>query len=329
MRDPEGIARVISGAGSVAICSHINPDGDTIGSALAMRLVLEYLGKKADCFCQDKVPDNLKFLPGADNILTPEQAAEHYDLLLSVDISDPARFGSCWDILRGRCDHFAQIDHHGTNPLFAEVNSVDGDASATCVMIREQMKYLKVPLSRDISICLYAGISTDTGNFSFNCTNAETFRAMADIMETEIPISRLSSILFRERTRSQLKLLGRAIGSVEYRGKDEDIAVMRLYLKDFEDCGALMEHADDVVNFALETTDTEMALMVKEDEKGKIKCSLRAEPPYFVDEAANRLGGGGHPQAAGIAMEGSLDSCLEKVVSEMEKELERQKAMKL
>ena len=325
MREPEGIARILAGAETVAICSHVNPDGDTIGSALAMRLILEYLGKKADCFCQDKVPENLRFLPGVNSIRHPENAAERYDLLLSVDASDTARLGSCWEILRERCDHIAQIDHHGTNPLFAEVNSVDEDAAATCVMIREQMKYLRVPLTGDIAQCLYAGISTDTGNFTFSCTNAEVFQVMADIMEAGLPLSRLSEKLFRERSRAQLKLLGRAIESIRFTGKDQDIAVMNLTRKDFEDCGALSEHADTIVNYALETTGTLMALLARENDDGRIKCSLRAEPPYLVDGVANRLGGGGHSQASGISMEGTLKDCTDRVLEEMRRELEELK----
>ncbi len=320
MRDPEGIARAVSAAESVAICSHVNPDGDTIGSALAMRLVLQRLGKRVCCFCQDKVPDSLYFLPGVEEIRNPEDNTARFDLLLSVDASDPPRLGTCRRLM-DCCAHTAQIDHHGTNPLFMEVNSVDGSASATCTMIREQMRVLGVPVTPDIAQCLYAGISTDTGNFSFSCTDAETFRVMADLMEARLPLARLSRILFREKSRAQLMLLGRAIGSLTFRGAG-NVAVMTLTREDFAACEAMSEHADTIVNYGLETIGTKMALLGRENEDGSIKFSLRAVPPLCVDGIANRLGGGGHAQAAGISMEGTLTECTQRVIAEMEKYLE-------
>ncbi len=321
MRDTEGIARRIREAETIAVCSHISPDGDTIGSALAMRLVLLHLGKRVQCFCQDKVPDNLFFLPGVDEIRSPEGNTDRFDLMLSVDVSDPGRLGVC-GALRERSSHTAQIDHHGTNPLFMEINSVDGRAAATCTMIAEQMKVLGVPMTREIAMCLYAGISTDTGNFSFSCTDAESFRVAAELLEAGLPLSRLSRVLFRQMSRPQLRLLGRAIENMEFRGSGE-IAVMTLTLQDFRDCGAMSEHADTIVNYGLETIGTRMALLARETEEGTVKFSLRAVEPLAVDGVANLLGGGGHSQAAGVTMQGPLEESVKTVTAEMVKELQK------
>ena len=321
MRNPEGIAKAVESAKTVAICCHINPDGDTIGSGLAMRLLLQKMGKKAHVFCQDKVPDNLVFLPGADEIRTPDQADEAYDLMLSVDVSTTERMGTCWTEIRPRCVHTAQIDHHGTNPLFMEVNSVDGNACATCAMIWELLRCMDISPDREIAMCLYTGISTDTGNFSFSCTNAEAFQAMADLMEADIPLSDMNFFLFREKSRQQLLLLGKAIESLHFAGLQGDVAIMKLTRADFDACGALNEHADTIVNYGLETIGTRMALLARENEDGSIKFSLRAVAPLRVDQIAERMGGGGHPQAAGISMNGKLDECVDKVVAEMERTL--------
>lgn len=322
MRDPEGIARAIQTADRIAVCSHVNPDGDTIGGVLAMHLALLHLGKKVQVFCQDKVPDNLLFLPGAKEIRNPEETEDSYDLMLSVDSSTPERLGSCWSLIRPRCAHTAQIDHHGTNPLFMEVNSVDGDAAATCTMIREQMRTMGIPLNREIAECLYTGISTDTGNFSFSCTDAESFQVMGDLMKADLPLADLSYLLFRQKSREHLLLLGKAITSLKFYASGE-LAVMALTRKDFEECGALSEHADTIVNSGLETVGTKMALMGRESGDGKIKLSLRAVAPFCVDKIANRLGGGGHPQAAGITMEGTLEDCITRVTAEMVRSLEK------
>ncbi len=315
MRDPERIAEALRRANSVCICGHVNPDGDTIGSALAMRLILQGMGKNVQVFFQDKVPDNLFFLKGAAEILEPDANREKYDLFLAVDVSDPARLGSCRDLM-DHCEHSAQIDHHGTNPEYAEINSVDGDAAATCVMIREQMKYLDTPLTREIAECLYTGVSTDTGNFSFDCTDAETFRVMADLTETGFPLAERCMSLFREKSKPQLRLLGRAIEKMHFEAEGK-IAVMTLTWKDFQECGALSEHADTIVNYGLETIGTRMAVLARETEDGRIKFSLRARAPLSVDEVAARLGGGGHARAAGISMEGSLEVTMRQVVRSM------------
>ncbi len=321
MRDVAGIAEALAGAESVCICSHVSPDGDTIGSALAMRLILQQMGRRSRLFCQDKVPDNLMFLPGAGEIRRPEENGdEKYDLFLSVDVSDIARLGEC-EKLMSRCSRSAQIDHHGTNHAFAEVNSIDGNASATCVMILEQMKAMGVKLTPEIAQCLYAGISTDTGNFSFDCTDAEAFRAMGDLREAGLPLAEINMVLFREKSRPQLLLLGRAIESLRFEGKDGRIAVMTLTRKDFEECGALSEHADTVVNFGLETTGTVMAVLGRENDDGRLKFSLRSRKPLTVDDVAARFGGGGHSQAAGISMEGSLQSATRTIVGAMDEKL--------
>lgn len=320
-RNPQAVAEALRKARSIAICSHVNPDGDTIGCALAMRLGLMSMGKQVRVFCQDKVPDNLVFLPGANEIRDPAECREGFDLLLAVDVSDRERLGSGKELL-SRCLHTAQIDHHPTNPSYMEVNSVDGKAPAACVLIYEQLKALEVQINREIAMCLYTGISTDTGNFSFSSTNAEVFSIMSELMTIGLPLSEMSRVLFRERSREQLLLLGRAINSLRFEGKDGQIAVMSLTRKDFEECGARNEHADTIVNFGLETTGTLMAVLGREDEPGEIKFSMRAKSPERIDDVAQKLGGGGHPQACGATLQGTLADTVPQVVKALAEKLE-------
>ena len=196
-RKPEAVAEAIRKAQRIAVCSHVNPDGDTLGSAAAMRLALTKLGKEVSLFCDGKVPDVLAFLPGAGEIRIPTGKEGPFDLMLAVDVSDEKRLGAC-TALREVSAHTVQIDHHPTNPLYMEVNSVDGSAPATAVMIREQLKVLNVDLTPEIAVCLYTGISTDTGNFSFASTNAECFSIMSELMEQRLPLAELNRILFRD-----------------------------------------------------------------------------------------------------------------------------------
>ena len=247
----------------------------------------------------------------------PEDNQKEYDLLLSVDVSDEKRMGAC-AALKKVSAVTAQIDHHPTNPLFMEINSVDGEAPAACLMIQEELKILGVPLTKDIAACLYTGISTDTGNFAFAATNAECFRAMSELMEAGLNLAELNRILFRVKSREQMKLLGRALESMTFCGNGK-IAVMKLTRQDFADSHALSEHADTIVNYALDTIGTEMAFLARESDNGQVKFSLRAKEPMRVDDTAQRFGGGGHPQASGITMSGTLDECAEQVLGELEK----------
>ena len=319
--NPEKIAELIREAQTIAVACHVNPDGDTIGSATAMRLILTAMGKEVTLFCDGKVPDMLSFLPGQELFRDPAGCTGTFDLMLAVDVSDDKRLGSCVSLLP-KCRRTAQIDHHPTNPMYMEVNSVDGKAPATCMLIHEQMKTLGVPLTRDIAICLYTGISTDTGNFAFGSTNAAAFRIMGELMEQDLPLEKLNRHLFRVKSREQTKLLGRALESLTFRGEGK-IAVMKLTWADFQDCGALSEHADTIVNYGLDTKGTRMAMLARETEEGEIKFSLRTREPYTVNDIAAQFGGGGHPQASGITMKGTLEEAAEKVLRAMEEKVKQ------
>ena len=320
-RDPAPVAEAIRNAKTVAICCHVNPDGDTIGSGLATRLGLEKLGIRADVYCQDKVPDNLMFLPGAKEVLNADAIGEkRYDLLLCVDISDAARMGKC-ALLRDRCAAWAQVDHHGTNPAYATCNDIDGNASANCLLIYELLNRLNVAVDGEIAKCLYAGISTDTGNFAFSNTGSEAFKVMSELMEHGLPLQDMNRILFRERAKEQVLLMGRMLSRIQYRHQGQ-MAVMTLTAKDFEECGALPEHADTLVNVGLDTVGVKTALLAREHTDGTIKFSLRAVAPWRVDQVASAFGGGGHSQASGISMKGELSEVTEKVAQALEKAMD-------
>ena len=314
-RSPEAIARMIREADTIAVCSHVNPDGDTLGCAAAMRLAMNRLGKKVSLFCDGKVPDQMRFLPGIEEMRVPDGTEGPFDLMISVDVSDPRRLGACADLI-SRSKHTAQIDHHPTNPLFMEVNSVDGNAPAACLLVYEQIRLMGVKMDSQLAVCVYTGISTDTGNFAFAATNAACFEVMSELMSLDLPLARLNRILFRERAMPQVLLIGRALSSLKYY-ENGQIAVMKLTHEDFRECNALSEHADTIVNFGLDTIGTRLALLARECEGDAVKFSLRAKEPDMINDLAKSFGGGGHPQAAGITMHGSLEETVNLVLDAM------------
>ena len=317
MRPLDKIIDAIRAAHTVALVSHVNPDGDTIGSTLALKNGLDKLGKKTAVFCQDKVPDNISFLKGVAEYRKPGDAAdERFDLLICVDVADVRRMGDC-AVLLERCAHTAQIDHHDTNPRYAEYNCVDAKAPATGLVSRELLDRLGVAVDADIAACLYVAISTDTGNYAYNSTSPEAFRVTAELLEAGLPLSQISRRLYRQREMPQVLLMQKALSTLTFH-HGGSITSMTLSRKDFADCGALAEHADTLVNYGLDILGVRMAVLARETNvPGEVKLSLRAVEPDNVSEVAKSFGGGGHAQAAGATVLGSLEEWVTRCVAAM------------
>lgn len=320
INDREGLLEDIRQARKIVLCAHVSPDGDTLGSSLAMRLALEKMGKQVWVICQDAVPGYLSFLPGAEKVQRPEALGPvHPELVLCVDVSDQRRLGSCIRVFEA-AQHTAQVDHHGTNPYYAQRNLVSPSSSATGLVVWELIKQLGVTIDTDIARCLYTAVSTDTGNFSFNNTTAEAFLMMGELMLLPLPLAEMNRMLFRVRSKPQLLLLSRALDSLRFCAGDR-IAYMSLSWKDFQDCGALPEHAEAIVNFALDVHGVRLAFLARETDMGDVKLSMRALTPCRVDGIAADLGGGGHAMAAGCTLEMPLEQAVELVRGRMEKAL--------
>lgn len=320
MRPLDGVMAAICAANSVALVCHISPDGDTVGSALAVRLGLLEMGKNVTLYCQDKIPEVLSFLPGAGLFRMPETADEPFDLLLCLDVSDEKRMGRCNELLANAA-HTAQIDHHGTNTCYCQENAVDGSAPANCLIVYELLQRLGCTVTADAALCLAVGLSTDTGHLVYNSTTPEAFRVMGELVEKGAPIAEAYRRLYRERPPRQVALLAKALHSLTFHHEGA-ITSIRLTQKDFADCGALSEDAEIIVNYGLDVLGVRMCVFAREQADGSIKLSLRAIAPYQVSGVAQRFGGGGHAQAAGATVHCSLDDAIAQVVACMQEELE-------
>lgn len=307
----------IKKAGRVLLCAHVSPDGDTIGASLALRLAILKMGGQAEVVCADEVPSLLMFLKGADEIRKPAQLkGQSFDLAMAVDVSDRHRLGECAPLFFAT-RQTAQIDHHGTNPGYADINVVVADASATSVLTYELIHALNVPLDVDIAACLYTGISTDTGNFSFDNTTSDAFLVMAELMAYGLPIARLNRVLFRERSREQVLVLNRALSTLTFYDGGR-VTGMYLTQADLDACGARPEHVEAVVNYGIDITGVKMTFLAREVEGGT-KMSLRAVEGCNVARLAAGFGGGGHELAAGCTMNAALPEAVEIMAAAMEK----------
>ena len=305
----------------IGLIMHISPDGDTCGSALALCRALILLKKKARVICDNPVPQIYADLVGADGVIAAEAVdGADFDLLVAVDVGDGGRLGQSRGLFEA-AERTAQIDHHGTNPNYAQINYIRTPLCATGVLVGEVIDSLGVPFDREIAKCLYVAIATDTGNFKQRNTDAEALRVAARCIEAGADPAEISRRVFSLRPLCQNRLLGRAlIGMTLYaQGR---IAVMALRKGDFEESGALQEHTEGIVNFAIDTEGVEIACLLSETDT-RIKCSLRSLPPYDVARIASGFGGGGHGLAAGCLMRPPMETTQSRLVAAMMEELER------
>ena len=319
-RPLDGVMQAIRRAKTIALVCHISPDGDTVGSALALRLALQEMDKQVTLFCQDKIPDVLCFLPGAEEFRMPEAAEGSFDLLLCLDVSDEKRMGRCLPLME-KAAHTAQIDHHGTNTRYCGENAVDGTAPANCLIVYELLQRLGCTITADAALCLAVGLSTDTGHLVYNSTTPEAYRVMGELVEAGAPIAEAYRRLYRERPPRQVALLARALESLTFH-EEGRITSIRLTAQDFAECGALNEDAEIIVNYGLDVKGVRMCVFAREQADGSVKLSLRAVAPYRVSGVAQRFGGGGHAQAAGATVQLPLDEAIAQVVACMKEEIE-------
>ena len=306
----EVLSAVLS-AGSVLLFCHVSPDGDTLGSALALKLRLELMGKKVQIMVDGLVPSYLAFLPGAQDVLTPGSALEPYDLAVAVDVASHDRLGKCEPLFDAAAKTVV-VDHHGTNEGYAQLNLIDEDAPATAIVIFRLFEKMSLSLTTDEAICLYAALSTDTGNFIYDSTNAESFAMMSALMTAGLPLADYSRMLFRQKEEAFVRLLGEALPSLRILANGK-VAGLRLSLAQMEKWHANGGHTEGIVNYAIDLIGVGMAYFAREVEGGKVKVSLRALKPYAVDKIAASFGGGGHELAAGLTLCMSLDEAVETI----------------
>lgn len=310
--DPrQQVLSAVQAAGSVLLFCHVSPDGDTLGSALALKLRLTAMGKSVRLLVDGEVPSNLAFLSRVGAVEGPEAAAGAADLALAMDVSCAERLGACAPAFYAAA-RIAVVDHHGSNPGFAQINWIDGDAPATAVLVYRLLEAMDGPIAREEAICLYTGLSTDTGNFIYESTSAESFRMMAALMDAGLPLAEYARRLFRVKELPFVRLLGQTLPSLRLicGGK---VAGLTLTAEQMRKAGAKPGHTDGLVDYAIDLEGVAMAYFARETEDGRVKVSLRALEPWRVDQVAAHFGGGGHRLASGLTVDTPLSEAAQAV----------------
>ncbi|MDO4548507.1 MAG: bifunctional oligoribonuclease/PAP phosphatase NrnA [Clostridia bacterium] len=303
----------IEATDNICVIPHVSPDGDCLGSAMAMAVILERIGKKAVVAMKEPVPEMYAFLPGQEVIYAPENVPFTPEGLMFIDVAAINRAGDR-GALSGICDNWALIDHHETNAGFAPVSLIDPDAPATGVIISRVMDILDIPADKLLATLLYVAISTDTGNFSFANTTEESLLITAKLMKTGFELYDVNRRAFRLRTRARARLLGKALDNMAF-FLDGKLAVTTLTQEMFDICGAKYEHTEGIVNVLADIEGVEVAMTIESRDGGKsTKSSLRSNTDFDVAKIANGFKGGGHAAAAGMNLPLSVDTAAPKMI---------------
>ena len=293
-------------AETMALACHVNPDGDALGSLLALGIALKtkYPGKSVSLLSHDGVPEIYEFLPHSGLILCDSPVLA-YDLAIALDSGDPVRTGERIFPIFAASGERMDIDHHIGEGEFGDVRLLDTRAAATAEIIYDLINYLDTPVTEDIATCLLTGVITDTGSFRFMNVTPRTLRTAASLIESGASPSLIAERVFDNRTYAGTKLLGRALSSLEIDGSGR-ITYASVKYSDFIETASSDQETEGFINFVRSIRGSEVALLFRESEEGHVRISLRSCENVNVSEIAQQFGGGGHRMASGCTFHGTL-----------------------
>jgi phosphoesterase RecJ-like protein len=313
MNSIQEIADQIIDRDNFILLGHAIPDGDCVGSLLGLFMGLKSLGKNAEMFLQDKVPPIYNYLSCVEQIKNNWESPDTGSNIIYLDCSDEERVGDkIQKLLQGDYCRL-NIDHHRTNDFFGNYNYVDPQAAATAEIVFELLIQMKVEISPDIAAALYAGIIMDTGSFMNSNTTSHTMRVAGALLEKGADTDTARINLFESKSRKEIFLIRQALQSVSIT-EDGRIAWMVLPYDDINAIGAADLHPEGIINYARMINGVEVAVLFRETKPGTIKIGFRSKNYVDVASLAEKIGGGGHRQAAGASLEGRMDEVIHIVI---------------
>ena len=294
------------------LISHVSPDGDTLGSALALYQGLLKLGKRVFLACEEPVPVTYRELPFADRVrAVPE---EGFSCVVCIDCADLRRCGTLEPLVKAAARTLC-IDHHATNAGFADVNYVE-DCAATGEIVFSLLSLLGVPLTQDIAVCLYTALATDTGNFSYSNTTPQTFRIMAELLAAGIDLPRWNRILFRSHRAERMRVLGLMLPRMELLA-DGRFGISYLTYGELTAYGATSADCEGLIDYIRDIDTVEVACFARESQNGQIRVSMRSKESFDVAAVAQLFQGGGHVRAAGCTLSTDMQTALDRLKAEI------------
>ena len=308
----EEIANRIKKAKSVAIFTHMRPDGDAFGSSLSLACAVRALGLQAEVCVETEIPSNLRFLNGIDEVKKVPET--EYDLLITVDCSELTRLGALTDefgrAMRKNVDTI-NIDHHISNTRYAKYNYVR-ECSANCMNVASLIAYMGAPLDKKTAEYLLVGLLTDSGNFAHDDVNAETLSLAAKLVDAGADIRYYHYNLFKKQPKARATLFAATMGGIRY-FFDDRFAVITITQDAMKKCGADNGMTEGFVDFPLNVDGVEVAASIMEVKYRQYKISLRSKEYADVNKIAGTFGGGGHVRAAGCMLFGDLEEVVDRL----------------
>lgn len=302
------IRAALDGVQTVVVASHLRPDGDALGSTIAMTLWLRSMGKEVLAWNHDGMPDKYTFLPESGLVTVPPLGGERrrFDALVALDTSVEARLGSVLDAM-DRPDLVINMDHHISNEGFGTMNYVDAVSPATGQIVYEFLVEQGAEITHAIAANLFAAISTDTGSFQYTNTTSRTFSVAAGLVAAGIDVGALSQAIYDTQPRRRLELLRLALNSAQFTC-DGRVASFSLARADVERLGLKPEDNEGIIDHLRAVEGVVAAVFFEETGDGNVRMSARSKDAQVVDvcRACAEFGGGGHALAAGARVSGKL-----------------------
>lgn len=318
-KNVDSLRKLLSRSEKVVVTCHLTPDGDAIGSSLGLARVLESTGKRADVVTPDMVPKNLMFLPGAKEAVNFSRYQEHAvklldeaDLIFCLDYNEPARVDRMQEALTAAKAPKVMIDHHLNPADFCDVTISHPEASSTSMLVFRVLCRLELfdVIDREAASCIYTGMMTDTGNFSYNSNEPDLYTVIAELLRKGINKDRLYQQACNTLSESSLRLNGYALAEKMTIYPDHRCAVISLNADELARFNYEKGDTEGLVNKPLAMPAVEWSVYLRED-PAQIKVSMRSKGAFPVNEVCrNHFGGGGHLNAAGGEFKGTMEECL-------------------
>lgn len=315
------IAQELAGRDDFVICGHVSPDGDCIGSQLALMQALRGMGKRVTCVLAKDEPIDvrLSFLPGADELIPAGSYDGPVGVFVAVDVPLRDRMGTAASSLRDRSLLSVTIDHHANDGVMTELVYVDPQVASTTMLVWELVELLGLSPSADVALCCYTGLVTDTGRFQYQNTDAAAMRAATHMVEAGVDPSMVSRAIFQNRSLASVRLEGVAVDRMRL-GAQGSYVLSWLTCDDFSRHDASKADAEPLIDTLRSLRGVRLACMLR-DQGDSVRGSFRAKDDTDVARLARSLGGGGHRAAAGFTLPGPIDEAVERIDALLSQEL--------
>jgi bifunctional oligoribonuclease and PAP phosphatase NrnA len=310
-------AIVIAAAPEVALACHINPDGDALGSTLALHHALRAAGMRSVASFSEPfvVAPHYRDLPGLDLLIPPEQFPRDPAVMVTFDSGSLSRLGDLEPPAKA-AGELVVVDHHVSNQRYGSINVIDPSAAASGVLVRRLIHALDIPLTREAAVCLYAALVCDTGRFQYETTTPEVFELARELACFDVPIPELSRTLFEEHRFAYLQLLADVLSRTQLLA-DKRFVWTKVTQEDLARHGVTFEEVEGLIDVVRRTREAEVACVLKEAADGTWRVSLRSVGDADVRRIAEAQGGGGHRAAAGFTSDESADEVVAKILSSL------------